>query len=76
MTSLTKIQEKIAGRLMHEVIKQRIKGYNKRGICPTVEQVMQDINQEAFNILAQCGYTEDKIKGIVEDIIRRKTCKE
>ena len=70
------IQKKIADRFMRMTIYWHIQStYFKRGVTPTAEQVMQDINDSALNTLLAQGYTEDGIKEMVEGIIRRQKCK-
>ena len=73
---MSNIQKKIANKFMRMTIGSHIKGYIKKGIHPTTEQVMQNINQSALNTLAQYGYTHEEISKVVEDIIRRQKCKE
>ena len=73
---MSRIQKKISDRFIRMTIKYHIeRTYYKKGITPTGEQVIQDIDKEALNTLLSQGYTEDKIKEIVEDTIRRQKCK-
>ena len=73
---MSKIKRKIADRFLHVTIYYHINNtYFKKGITPTVEQVIQDIDKDALNTLLSQGYTEDEINKIVEDTIRRKKCK-
>lgn len=73
---MSRIQKKVADRFLRMTIHNQVKGYFKKGVHPTVEQVMQDIDKQALGILLSQGYTEDKIKEIVEESIRRQECKE
>ena len=72
MTSLTKIQKAIADRFMRMVIYRQVGGYIKKGIHPTAEQVMQDIDRKSLDTLIQQGYTIEEITGIAEEVIRRQ----
>ena len=74
---MSRVQKKIADRFMCMAIHNHVKKtYFKKGVHPTVEQVIQNIDKQALNILHSQGYTEDKIKEIVEESIRRQECKE
>jgi len=64
-------QEKIIDSTMRQAVKKQLKGYRKRGIQPTAERVMQDINDNALTTLASYGYTPEKIKVVVDDELRR-----
>jgi len=62
----------LTDRYMRFVIEGHIKEhYYKKGITPTTNQVMQNISSDKLNLLCQQGYTEDEIKTMVEETIRR-----
>jgi len=64
--------KKIADRFMRMTIHNFIKStYFKKGTTPTVEQVLMDIDKKVLDTLLSQGYTEDEIKGMIEDTIRR-----
>ena len=72
---MSKLQKKIADRFMRKTIYHHVnETYFEKSITPTVEQVMQNINEEALNTLLTY-YTLEEIKGITEEIIRRQLCK-
>jgi len=73
MSTMSRLQKRIADGLMKGVIKQHIeKEYFKKGITPTIEQVLQDIPSEKMLALLQSGYTKEEIAEMIEGIIRRK----
>ena len=73
---ISRIRRKISDRFIRMTIYYHINNtYFKKGITPTGEQVIQDIDKNTLNTLISQGYTEDKIKEIVEDTIRRNKCK-
>lgn len=70
---LAGIQKKIADRLMKSAISHHIKTeYLKKGVIPTVSQVMQDIPVEKMLVLLRSGYSREEIEGMAEDVIRRQ----
>lgn len=71
MSIFNKIEEKVVTETMRQTIRDHLKGYKKKGVIPTVEQIIQDIKSEALETLAQHGYSIDRIKEIVEEEIRR-----
>lgn len=72
---MSKLQKKIATRLMRVTIYNHVnKTYLKKGLTPTTEQVMQDMDKKALSTLLGY-YTLDEIKGIIEKTIRRQLCK-
>lgn len=74
---MSKTQKKVADRLMRMTMHSHIKkNYFKKGTIPTTEQIIQDIDKQALSTLMANGYTEDDIKGMITDIIRRQKCKE
>ena len=73
---VTGLKKKMADLLMREAIKHHVsKTYFKKGVTPTAEQVMQNIDKKALNILLSQGYTEDEIRGMVENTIKEQKCK-
>lgn len=70
--TMAKIQKKITNRFMHMVIYNYIKEeYLKKGVHPTVEQVIQDIDKDKLAILLQNGYTMEEITKMVSEAIGR-----
>ena len=73
MSPLLGIQKKIADKFLRMTISGHIKKrYSKKGITPTVEQVMQDIPATKMIVLLQNGYTREEITGIGGEVIRRQ----
>jgi len=71
------IQKRVADKLMRVTIKHHVnKTYFKKGLCPTTEQVMQDIDRKILDTLLLQGYTEGEIGKMVEDTIKELKCKE
>lgn len=56
-------------------IHKQVKGYFKKGVHPTVEQVMQDINEDSLSTLL-LYFTIEEIEKKIEESIRRQECKE
>jgi len=71
MNVLAKVQEKVINSVMRQTIRKQLKSYRKRGISPTAEQVMQDINDNAQSTLTTHGYPPERIKVVVETELRR-----
>ena len=70
------VQKKIASRFIRMAIHNHIKGtYFKKGVHPTVEQVMQDINEDNLSTLL-LYFTVEEIKTKIAESIRRQECKE
>jgi len=67
-----RIQKSMADKFMRMVIENHLRVKAKKGIYPTADQVMQEINKKTFDVLLQHGYTEEGIKAVVEDIIGRR----
>ena len=59
------VQQKIVDSIMKRTISNHLKYYRKKGIKPTVEQVMLDISDKALDTLTTYGYTQDMIKETV-----------
>jgi len=73
---MSRVQKWTAAKFMYTTIHNHIKkSYIKKGIHPTVEQVMQDINEGSLNSLP-LYFTVEEIEEKVEESIRRQKCKE
>jgi len=73
---MSRVQKKIADRFMCMAIHNHVKKtYFKKGVCPTVEQVMQDINEDSLSTLL-LYFTVEEIKEKTVESIRRQECKE
>ena len=72
---MSKIQKKVADRFMGMTIHKQVKDYFKKGVHPTVEQIMQDINEDSLSTLL-LYFTVEETKGKIEKSIRRQECKE
>lgn len=73
---VTRIQKKIADGFMRMQVHKHIKDtYFKRGVTPTVEQVIMDIDEKALNILLAQGYTIEEIRSMTVEVINRQNAK-
>jgi len=73
---MSRAEKTVTLALMKSVIHGHIKkNYFKKGIQPTVEQVMSDIDKDKLNIILRY-LNENEIKSAIEDAIRRQKCKE
>ena len=72
---VARILRKIVNWFIRMKIHSHVKRYIKKGIHPTTRQVIQDIGESALNTLTQYGYSHKEINKMIEDIIRRQTCK-
>jgi len=71
---MNRVEKTVTLAFMKSVIHNHIKSYSKKGIQPTVEQVMNDIDKD--KLITILNYlSEDEIKGAIEDTIRRQKCK-
>lgn len=74
---ILRVQKRLYDFFMRLAMKRHIKKeYFKKGITPTAEQVLSDINPSSLSTLISQGYFVEDIKGIVEEIIGRHKCKE
>jgi len=72
---MSRIQKKVVDGFIDMAINKQVKGYFKKGMHPTVEQVMQDIDEDNLNYILLC-FTVEEIKEKIEGSIRRQECKE
>ena len=71
MSIFDKVQEKTIAKVMQQTVRKHLKSYRKKGIHPTAEQVMQDIDSNTLAKLTSYGYPPDRIKVVVDNELRR-----
>ena len=70
---LNKWQKKITDTFMRTMIEKHVNNrYFKKGLQPETEQVMQDIDDNALNVLMQHGYTREEIAMTVSEVLAKK----
>ena len=72
---MSRVQRKVVNKFMGMAIHKQVKDYFKKGMRPTVEQIMQDINEDSLSTLL-LYFTVEEIKEKIEESIRRQECKE
>jgi len=72
---MSRIQKKVVDGFIDMAINKQVKGYFKKGMHPTVEQVVQDINEDSLDFIL-LHFTIEEIKEKIEKSIRRQECKE
>jgi len=71
---MNRAEKTVTLAFMKSVMHNHIKSYSKKGIQPTTEQVMNDIDKDKLATILNY-FSEEEIKNAIEDVIRRQKCK-